>query len=187
MHQVMVTAGPDGKFVIDRVPAGEHSVAASQMRGMGSTSAVTTAVVTAGKRTAIALDIAVGNVALTVEIVPKAGAQVDAAQIFVAKGAVTATTAKQLTDALKGGGADGSRMLFWFGGAAQTFDKLVPGPISICTIPITGNLRDTTFSQRLQSNVDTLDVYCVQHTVPAAPEKQTFRHEVPAMKPLPPT
>jgi len=78
-------------------------------------------------------------------------------------------------------------MKFWFGEGKPLpeFDQLVPGDYSVCSIPILGDLNDTTFAQRLQEHLDTLAVYCKQAKVTPSPAKQSFVHEVPAMTPLP--
>ena len=45
-------------------------------------------------------------------------------------------------------------MKFWFGEGKPPaeFDELVAGDYSVCTIPITGDLSDSTFQQRLQAH-----------------------------------
>jgi hypothetical protein len=182
-HVTIATAGADGRFVFDRLPAGEQRISASQMVGMGMTSGAATAVVVAGQRAQVVIDIAVGDVTLTVDVKARPGATVNAAQVFVARGTLQVTTGKQLTEAARG--SDGLRMSFWFGGAAPTFEKLAPGPISICSIPITGSMSDPAFAQRLQDNVDMLEVHCIQHTLAPAPAKQSLVQELPSMTPLP--
>jgi protocatechuate 3,4-dioxygenase beta subunit len=182
-HITIATAGSDGRFVLDRLPAGEQHITASQMAGMGMTSASATAVVVAGQRAQVAIDIVSGDVSLTVEVKAKPGATVNAAQVFVARGVLDVKNGKDLGAAART--ADGLRMTFWFGGAAPSFDKLTPGPLSICTLPITGNMSDATFMERLQAHTDELEVHCARFELAATPAKQTFVQEVPSMKPLP--
>jgi hypothetical protein len=122
-------------------------------------------------------------VSLTVEVKAKPGATVNAAQVFVARGVLDVKNGKDLGAAART--ADGLRMTFWFGGAAPSFDKLTPGPLSICTLPITGNMSDSTFMERLQAHTDELEVHCARFELAATPAKQTFVQEVPSMKPLP--
>ncbi|MBA3454520.1 MAG: hypothetical protein H0T42_15630, partial [Deltaproteobacteria bacterium] len=57
------------------------------------------------------------------------------------------------------------------------FTELVAGDYSMCTIPITGDLTDTTFGARLQESIPTLKVYCKQIKVKPSPVKQTVTHE----------
>ena len=65
-------------------------------------------------------------------------------------------------------------MKFWFGEGKPLpeFDELVPGDYSVCTIPITGDLSDTTFQQRMQEHLNALKVYCKAAKVLASPAKQ---------------
>jgi hypothetical protein len=92
--------------------------------------------------------------------------------------------AQQLTDAFLQGGVVG--MKFWFGeGKPQPeFAELVPGDYSLCSVPVTGDLNDPTFQQRLQEHMQELKVYCKQVKLTPSPNKQTFTQELPAMTPL---
>jgi hypothetical protein len=65
------------------------------------------------------------------------------------------------------------------------FEELVAGDYSVCTIPIVGDLNDSTLMQRIQQHMDAVATYCKQVKVAAAPAKQTVVHEVPTMSPLP--
>ena len=76
-------------------------------------------------------------------------------------------------------------MKFWNATMPAEFTELVPGSYSVCSIPITGNMADSTFLQRLQENANILKVYCKPVTLAAAPDKQTVAQELPAMVPLP--
>jgi hypothetical protein len=148
---------------------------------MAMRSTSVTAQVTAGKETAVVIDIPVGEIALTVTIKAQANHQVDAAQVFLFAGAVVLANGKQLTDAFIGGGAQG--MKFWFGEGkpAPVFDELVAGEYSVCTIPITGSMTDPQLMQRIQENVETLKVYCKRVRVTASPLQQAMTQEVPGM------
>ena len=78
-------------------------------------------------------------------------------------------------------------MGFWLGGETYpTFEKLVAGDYTVCTLPVNGDLADMQFQQRLQENMEHLMVYCQQQTITASPEQQTYVASVPAMTPLPP-
>lgn len=71
------------------------------------------------------------------------------------------------------------------GDTFPSFDKLVPGTYTACTLPINGNLSDPTFGQRLQDHLEDLLVYCQAVEVTESPEQQRHVAIVPAMKPLP--
>jgi len=132
------------------------------------------------------IDIPVGSIALTVQVRPMAGAHLDAAQVFLFRGAVAASNAKQLTDGFLGGSVAG--MKFWFGEGKPMpeFDELVPGDYSACSVPVTGSLSDPTVQQRIQEHMDLLKVYCVQVKVTPSPDKQVITQDLPAMVTLPP-
>jgi hypothetical protein len=152
---------------------------------MSLKSTSTTVQVRAGKETKVTIDIPVGTLALTVQVRPQAGQKVDSAQVFLFRGNLAVHNAKELTDGFLSGGVQG--MKFWFGEGKPLpeFEELVAGDYSVCTIPITGDLSDATFQQRIQEHMDALKVYCKQVKLAASPQKQTVVHEVPAMAPLP--
>jgi uncharacterized GH25 family protein len=178
----------DGTFTLAKVAEGTHVLNAMQVQGFGAggmSSTSATVDVVAGKQSTVTIDIPVGNVTVTVTIAPLAGAKVDAAQVFLFRGPVTATNAKQLNDTFGAGGMQG--MKFWFGTGKPMpeFDQIVPADYSVCGIPITGNMMDPTFQQRLQEHVDLLRVYCKPAHIAASPDKQGLTLELPAMTPLP--
>ena len=181
----IVQCDETGGFTIGKATEGVHVISAMQQGGMGTSfkSVSTTVTVTAGKPSTVALDIPVGTVTLSVAIKPAAGATLNAAQIFLMRGAVTMTNAKQLQDAFLGGTVTG--MKFWFGSAPAEFDELVAGDYSACSVPITGNMSDPQFMQRLQANMEALKVYCKLVKVTPAPDAQTLTQELPSMDPLP--
>ncbi len=184
--QVQIAQSDDtGGFIIAKATEGVHVVSAMQQGGMGTSfkSASTTVTVTAGKPTMVTLDIPSGTITLTVAIKPAAGATLNAAQIFLMRGAVTMTNAKQLQDSFLAGNVTG--MKFWFGSTPAEFDELVAGDYSVCSLPITGNMSDPQFMQRIQANMEELKVYCKLVHVTPAPDAQGVTQELPSMDPLP--
>ena len=180
--------GDDGTFTLTRVAEGTHVINAMQVQGFGTagmSSTSATVEVVAGKQSVVNIDIPVGSITVDVTIKPLAGAKVDSAQVFLFRGQVAATTAKQLNDTFGAGGMQG--MKFWFGDGKPMpeFEQIVPADYSLCGIPITGNLQDPTFQQRLQEHVDVLRVYCKPVHVAPSPQKQAVFLELPAMTPLP--
>ncbi len=175
----------DGTFTFARVPEGTTVIQAMQTGMMTMKTTAVTVEVTAGRPSTATIEVPVGQNKLTITIKPVAGAQVDAAQVFLFNGTVAYLDGKQLTDAMFGGGAQG--MKFWLGKALPMpeFDELVPGTYSACSIPITGSMSDATLMQRIQENIPTLKVYCKQVTVKPAPLAQELTQELPSMDPLP--
>jgi len=182
-----VETGADGTFTMPKVPEGTIIVAATQMQMMAMKSTSQTVQVVAGQTTQVAIDIPVGSVTLVVQVQAIPGNQVNAAQVFLLAGTVNVTNSKQLIDGLFQGAMQGMKL--WFGNPSTPpeFDDLVPGSYSVCTIPITGDMSDPTFQQRVQENMQTLAVYCKPVVVNASPAQQTFVDSVPAMTPLPST
>jgi uncharacterized GH25 family protein len=177
--------GPDGTFAIDKVAEGPHVVNVMEQALMSMRSTSVTVQVAAGKQTTANIEIPVGDVTLTVQVAPLPGQKVDAAQLFLFSGAVTLTTGKQLVDGIFQSALQGTK--FWLGAdkPAPDFPELVAGAYSLCALPITGDLNDTQFSQRLQENLQLLKVYCKAVRVTASPNAQRLEVELPAMVALP--
>jgi hypothetical protein len=180
--QVAQTDG-DGNFTLTKVAEGTHVLSAMEQAGFGMSMKSTSATVqvASGKETQVTIDIPVGTITLTVQIKPLPNNQVDSAQVFLMRGIVAIKSAKDVNDTFLGGGVQG--MKFWFGDGKPlpSFDELVPGDYSVCAIPITGDLSNPQFQQRIQEHLDQLKVYCKQVKVTPAPTTQTFAVEVPAM------
>jgi uncharacterized GH25 family protein len=185
--QVGITrTGDDGSFSLSKVSEGTHVLNAMRMTGMGGASSTSVTVEVKGGQTAnVTIDIPVGSIEVDVTIKPIANAHIDSAQVFLFRGLVTATTAKQLNDTFGAGGMQGVKFWFGEGKPMPVFDKTVPADYSVCGIPITGNMMDPVFAQRLQEHVDILKVYCKPVTVAPSPQKQAVLLELPAMQPLP--
>jgi uncharacterized GH25 family protein len=184
---VSVQSGDDGTYVIDKVAEGEHKLSAMRpaMMSMGAMG-TKDVVVTAGQRLTADIALPVGDIKLVVEVKPKPGETVNAAQVFLLRGTAALKWAKELMDAFTGGGAEFAGMEFWWGGPTPaTFKELLPGKHSICTIPITGDMSDPVFQARLNQNSDKLAVYCAPYEIAPEPKEQRFVHEVPSMTPLP--
>jgi protocatechuate 3,4-dioxygenase beta subunit len=175
----------DGTFTLPQVPEGTHVVSAMQQGMMTMKSTSVTVQVSAGKPTNVTIDIPAGTISLTVNVHALPGQKVDAAQVFLLSGAVTVATGRQLLDGFFQGSLQG--MKFWFGQGKPSpqFDELVAGDYSVCAIPITGDLSDPQFMQRVQENVQTLAVYCKPLKIAASPDQQSFDDGLPAMTPLP--
>ncbi len=185
MQASFAQTGDDGSFTLTKVAEGTHVLQAMQSSMMSMKATTVTVQVTAGKPTSVAIDIPVGNITLDVDIRALPNNQVNSAQVFLFSGVVTFGNGKQITDGFLQGGAQG--MKFWFGPGkpAPEFDQLVPGDYTECTIPITGDLSDPQFQQRLQQNMQALKVYCQPVKVASSPPTQTVVAQVPAMTPLP--
>ncbi len=184
-QMAMTQTDVDGNFAMLKVAEGTHVLAAMQAKGMmmsmKSTSA--TAVVTAGKESHVVIDIPVGQITLTVALHPLPNNTVTAAQVFLLNGLANVANAKQLQDGFLNGTVAGMKLSA--GLINIEFDELMPGDYTVCTVPITGNLFDPQFQQRLQEHMQDMHVYCKTAHVNPSPNAQTFNQDVPAMTPLP--
>jgi uncharacterized GH25 family protein len=177
--------GTDGSYALAKVAEGAHVINVMQQALMSMKSTSVTVQVTAGKQTIANVDIPVGEITATVQVKPLPSHKVDAAQIFLFAGTVNLTNGRQLIDGIFQSAVQGTK--FWLGAdkPAPDFPELVAGSYSICALPITGDMNDMQFQQRLQQNLHVLKVYCKAARVTASPVAQTFVVELPAMTPLP--
>jgi protocatechuate 3,4-dioxygenase beta subunit len=185
MQAAFVETGADGTFTMPKVAEGTHVLNAMQSQMMSMRAASTTVQVTVGKQATATIDIPVGTIALSVQLKPLPNNKVNAAQVFLINGAAQFANAKQLTDGFFQGGLQS--MKFWFGDATLPveFDELIAGDYSVCSVPITGDITDSNFEQRLQENMQALKVYCKAIRVTPTPTAQSATQELPSMTPLP--
>jgi protocatechuate 3,4-dioxygenase beta subunit len=176
----------DGSFILERVPEGTHVLTANKRAGMQSRGGASTVIVKAGQTTTATIELPAGDISLAVTIRPAAGAKLDSAQLFLFGGNIAVDNGQALIDATLAGGT--VLMKFWFGPdkPLPVFDELPAGPYSLCSIPITGDMNDATFVQRIQENIPSLRVVCTPVMVKPSPSQQSLAQELPAMQPLPP-
>ncbi len=184
---IVVHAGDDGGYTIDKIQAGQLRITAAQLAGAGLGARSEGIVVTAraGEKVRADIDIPVGNVNLTVDVKGQGGAKIDAAQVLLLAGKVQIETAAELNKVAMAGGGSISQT-FWTVAKPAVFNKVIPAEYSLCVIPINGDMNDPAFLMRLRKNTATLKVICSPLTVPAQPESQRQQVVVPPMQPLPP-
>jgi hypothetical protein len=182
-----VQTSSDGSFVMTNVPEGPQVLTVLHGAGMGMRGTSQQVAVVAGQTITVTIDIPVGSVELDVTVKPLPNQTVNVAQVVLFKGTIQFANAKLVLDNVMQAGVEG--MKFWMAAAPQTivFDQLLAQTYSACGIPITGNMTDPKFAQRLQENMDLLKVYCKPITLAAAPAQQTLELDLPAMVPLPAT
>lgn len=183
-HIVIVKSDDRGKFYAERVATGNFKVAAMQGSGGSSSMAATTVTIKAGEVVEAELDIEEGDVSLDVKISGVGGAKIDAAQVFLFRGAADVKTGGELNKLFLSA-ASSAKMGFAFGKAPAVFNKISPANYSVCIIPINGDMNDPSFAQKLQRHVGELAVYCQQLNITEAPAKQSYNAEVLPMTPLP--
>ncbi len=186
-YVVAVKSGSDGSFIADRVAAGKYKVAAMVGSGVTSKMVAKDVQVTPGQQAKVELSITLGKISLSIAIKGKADAKVDAAQVFLfGNPAIDVHAAGEINQIfLSESKAGDASMAFAAGEKPASFDKVKSGEKSVCVIPLTGDMNDPTFMQRVQRHAETLAVYCSRITVSSTPEEQTQTIETPAMNPLP--
>lgn len=186
---MMAQTDANGEFVMEKVPEGTLVVTVMRSKMMEMRTFSSEVKIVAGQRTSSTITVTTGAISAEVQIKALAGAKVDAAQVFMFQGVAAAKNGGDLMKNFFGGSSSGAggNMKFWLGKTIPfpVFDELDAGNYSICSVPITGDMGDSTFMMRIQENVETIKVYCKQVTVAAAPAKQIFVHELPSMDPLP--
>lgn len=182
----VVQSDKDGAFRFDRLAAGDYQITALFTAGFTSAKKVTeNAAVTGGGEVEIALVLEVGDVTLDAAVVPAKGAKVDAAQLFLFAGEQSPKTGEDVTAIFVGQTGSGADMQFTAPGKTASFKEQKPGAKTLCAIPITGDMQDPQFMQRLQQHADKIKVYCKGLTVEATPPTQSVSITVPVMEPLP--
>ena len=181
-------SGLDGGYFVERIAVGTYKVTALLGGAVGAAQMVGEEITIESDKTAqLDLEILQGTVELSVSVRGKDGAKVDAAQVFLfGNSTAAAKTGGELNKLFLAASQTGdARMAFSNGGTPAVFSGAKPGDKSLCVIPITGDMNDPQFAQRVQQNAMTLAVYCYPHTVVTSPTSQERTIEVPAMKPLP--
>lgn len=195
---VFVTAGADGAFVFDKVPAGPTTLLAMNMGMMKASSGGRDLVVVEGQQLDGSIELPVGDISLTVHCKPKAGQQVDGAQVFLFHGAVNAVTGIQITSlffARTGVKAEpghektdvgvAAGMSYWLGTGDPRFEEITAGTYTLCAIPITGQITDPQLMERVMRNLDKITAICTPLTITPTPKAAEVVLELPAMAPLP--
>ncbi len=194
---VFVSAGADGAFVFDKLPAGPTRILAMNMGMMKASSGGRAVDVVEGKQVDGSVDIPAGDLTLTVHCQPADGARVDGAQVFLFHGTVNARTgldvsnlflARAGVEATPGAAVDvgiAAGMSFWLGAGDPKFAEILPGDYSLCAIPFTGAITDPQLMERVMRNLDKLLAVCTPLTLAATPKDPTTTLVLPAMPPLP--
>jgi hypothetical protein len=172
----------DGSFLMSQVPEGPQvlTVMQAQMMSVHGTSQQVNVV--AGQTATVTIDIPVGTLTLNVTIAPQPGATVNAAQVFLFRGNLQFNNGLVLKDNLFQAGVEGIQI---WPLQQPSFVNLLPMTYSVCGIPITGNILNPQFQQRIQESMELLKVYCQPVTMAAQPTVQTLTLSLPSMTPLP--
>jgi len=183
---IVVHAGDDGNYIVEKIEAGRHRVTAALVSGPGGGARSQGSLVTVepGQSLRVDIDIPAGEVTLVIDVKGKEGAKVDAAQILLLAGEVNISTANELNRVAMSSPGSISQT-FWLPVKPAEFKEVQGGKYTLCAIPINGNMNDPTFLQHLRKNTAHLKVYCSPFEVPAGGEELKHTLVVPPMDPLP--
>ncbi|HVZ19450.1 MAG TPA: hypothetical protein VG871_00230 [Vicinamibacterales bacterium] len=178
----------DGEFVLPRVPAGTVALRISAWTDAQGAFEMLRAherivEVEAGKQTAVAFEIPIGTITLSVVVSPAPGAEVTAVRLYLLKGTVAFENYAQLafSEGIQGRvdrEGDANR--------PAGFERLLPGDYTVCAMPLAGSAEDQTLMGRVQRNRAAVKVYCTPVRVDPELREQQLAIAVPAMAPLPP-
>ncbi|MDB4953056.1 MAG: hypothetical protein JWO36_625 [Myxococcales bacterium] len=173
----------DGEFVMSRLPVGPVALRVHNFSETGRSHQLTVEV-EAGKQTEVTIEIPVGTIKLSVDVKPKAGADVAGALLFLFRGAVTFENYAQLSARLF---PEAQGFARWEGDPSRParFEGIVPDDYTVCTIPLAWSPNDKKLMKRVSGDRALVRVYCAAAHVSAAPVEQTLTVEVPSMAPLP--
>jgi hypothetical protein len=121
------------------------------------------------------VDIPVGTVTVTATVAGVAGI----AQVVLASGAIRATHANELLDALTARGVGQTHLGFAVGGRAVTLSDVVPGAYTLCGVAFPIGIQSVRDAAPLRDKLDLLPVLCAPVTITDAPT-QTIAVPVPA-------
>ena len=179
-------AGQDGTFAMQKVPAGSYKLTAATGGGLSANMTSKAVEVVAGETAEVELDLKTGSITVNVVIKGVEDKPIDAAQVFLFEGEMKVTTAPELMLAFNSpANQGGAKMAIAFMPKPASFSKSAAGKYSACVIPLNGDMMDPKFAQRLQSNIESLRVYCQPVVVAESPDEQQFVAVVPQMTPLP--
>ncbi len=186
MQLVTGQADDTGNYVLDRLAAGQYEVSAFFGAQFQSRAVTRKIVIKGGETQEVDLSLVVGDITLTVSVKPKPGAVVNATQLFLLPGRVSPANGKELNNAYLGREGSGAASKFSMENVDTTFGELAPMAMTLCGLPITGDMSDAQFLLRLQEAGADLEIVCKPLTITETPATQAVEIVVPEMKPLPP-
>lgn len=186
-RQVAVTQADDkGAYRFDRLSAGRYQISAMVGGGLSAKKVTASTEVKSGAEVEVPLVAEVGDVTLEARAIPASGARVDNVQMFLFAGEVSPSTGTEVNQVFLGQEGTGGDMQLTTANTTVSFKEQTPGQKTLCAIPITGDMQDPQFLQRLQAHADKIKVYCEGVVIKASPATQSSSITVPEMEPLPP-
>jgi large repetitive protein len=168
-----VSSGGDGAYRFDRLAPDSYKVSATlgmPMSGMKFYSK--NVVVPPGKEIAIDLTVEPGSITFDVTLKLKAG-ELGVANVYLASGTVSATTANELGLKMAAAGAGASQWVIVRRGEPARFVDVVPGNYSMCSVPYPAEVKGMAAMTYAERHGDTLLAFCKPVSIRQSPETQS--------------
>jgi protocatechuate 3,4-dioxygenase beta subunit len=173
---VVVTAGADGRFLIEKLPEGQHNIEAARGGfGSGRESLRKNVVVRAGETTQVQFHFDPGIATLVVDVTIPDQVQLDLALVVLFSGNTSFSSAAELF-AARGTSEGKVYTTRWRPGKPARFTRLAPGDYTACVIAIKFD------SKRMQGGFGDDQVHCLPCPVADSADEQRFVIEMPLME-----
>lgn len=177
----MVTTQEDGHFHFDTLAEGDYVVTAVLSDGPTAQLQQSVRAQVDGEGGQVDLDVQAGPRVVEVQLFEANGAPVQNAQVFLATGAVAASTLGGLETALSLRGEGQTRMSLLMNGQPLQLKEVLPGAQTLCAVPIRGNLSDPVVAQRIRDHAGTLGAVCMPVQVSAVGPPQQVALRLPPL------
>lgn len=168
-----VASGPDGTYRFDRLAPDVYKVSATLGMPMSGMKFYSKQIeVPSGKEVTIDLAVEPGAVTVDVTLKAKNGA-VGVANVWLASGNITATTANELGLKMAAAGPGASQWVIVRRGEPARFGEVVPGNYSVCAMPYPAEVKGMAAMTYADRHGDTLLAFCRPVNVSAAPDTQS--------------
>lgn len=179
-----VASGPDGSYRFDRLAPDAYKVSATlgmPMTGMKFYSKQVE--VPPGAEVTVDLAVEPGAVTLDVTAVPSNGA-LGVANVWLATGSISATTANELGVILAAAGPGASQWVIVRRGEPARFGEVAPGRYSVCVVPYPAEIQGMAAMGYAERHGDALPAFCKAVTVgTASPQAVSVPVELPPYVP----
>jgi len=168
-----VAAGGDGAYRFDRLAPDTYKVSATLGNPRAGMHFYSNQIaVPAGQQVTLDLSVDAGTVTLDVAITAAGGAA-GAAFAWLASGAITASTANELSLRLAAAGPGASQRVGVRAGAPAELTSVAPGAYTVCVTPFPREVQGAALFGYFDRHGDTLPTFCKAVVVAASPDTQT--------------
>ena len=182
-QSLSVLTGADGRYLVEKVVAGDLNVMASPLGSMKTGITRKSATVRAGERARLDFDLVQGEVSLMLQVQPLPGAHLDAAWVYLLRGRVQARTVLEMRTAARAMEESNIQVEACHLDRPCMYVALTSGEYTACGVPI-ANFDDETLIKKLHEHMDERRVTCMPILIAASPLEQSAVLPLPAMEPV---